>query len=210
MSATISELHVKLAKEMQSERAYHLRATLTSYYATHAPAELDERHADDRTRIVKVENLVARVVGGPPSNVGGLVLGGVLWTEAELYAKVAAKYGVAVEALTPLDDGFVTGALLELVDALCHSSVCVVANAVDVVQLACYRLDSPAQSASKSTATSALKGAYAVLAQLTSSGGDDDDSDGYPYSGDNDVAAAMARPNWHVFEAALATVLASE
>lgn len=70
---------------MHSQRAEELRATLTAYYTTHAPEEVD-----------KVENLVARVVGGPPSEVGGMVLGGVLWTEEELYAKVEAKYGVAV------------------------------------------------------------------------------------------------------------------
>lgn len=52
-----------------------------------------------------METLVARVVGGPPSSVGGMVLGGVLWSEEELYAKVAAKYGGVVEVLPspPLD-----------------------------------------------------------------------------------------------------------
>ena len=70
---------------MLSQRASVLRATLMAHYTAHAPTEVH-----------KVETLVARVVGGPRSEVGGLVLGGVLWTEAELYAIVERKYGAAV------------------------------------------------------------------------------------------------------------------
>ena len=50
------------AAAMQSDEAKALRCTLTSYYARHAPDNL-----------ANVEGLVARVVGGPPSEVG------VLW-----------------------------------------------------------------------------------------------------------------------------------
>ena len=70
---------------MQSMRANALRLTLTRYYTKHAPNEL-----------AKVENLVARVVGGPPTKVGGMVLGGVMWSEEELFEKVKAKYGAEV------------------------------------------------------------------------------------------------------------------
>merc|ERR1712166_1473922 len=61
---------------MQTERADALRQTLTDYYKQHAPEE-----------IAKVENLVARVVGGPPSEVGGMVVGGVLWEEENSLVK---------------------------------------------------------------------------------------------------------------------------
>ena len=48
----------------------------------------------------KVDNLVARVVGGPPSMVGGVVLGGVLWAQEDvLFGKLEAKYGAAVHPL---------------------------------------------------------------------------------------------------------------
>eukprot|EP01051_Picozoa_sp_SAG22_P015674 SAG22_NODE_2083_length_3036_cov_7.310861_4_plen_102_part_00 len=71
---------------MTTARAERLRATLTAYYATHNTEEIS-----------KVEALVARVVGGPPGEVGGMVIGGVLWSEDELFEKVEAKYGAKVE-----------------------------------------------------------------------------------------------------------------
>lgn len=71
---------------MQSGRAQLLRHILSDFYRKHAPA--DE---------AKVDDLVARVVGGPPTNVGGAIVGGVLWSEAELFEKLEAKYGAKVE-----------------------------------------------------------------------------------------------------------------
>jgi len=71
--------------QMETSRAQRLHQTLTAYYTLHCPENLSN-----------VEALVARVVGGPASSVGGVVVGGVLWTEAELYEKVEAKYGVPV------------------------------------------------------------------------------------------------------------------
>jgi serine/threonine protein kinase len=65
-----------------SSRGEGLRRTLHDYYSRQAP---DELH--------KVPALVDRVIGGPATTVGGLTLGGVLWTEEELFEKVAAKYG---------------------------------------------------------------------------------------------------------------------
>jgi len=71
---------------MQGGRAMMLRLVLLAYYAANAPEDA-----------YKVESLVARVVGGPPTTVeGGVVVGGVLWSEAELFAKLEAKYGVQV------------------------------------------------------------------------------------------------------------------
>ena len=70
---------------MQSTRANSLRVTLAQYYSKHAPDE-----------VAKVEGLVARVVGGPPTEVGGMVLGGVMWSEEELFDKIEAKYGAHV------------------------------------------------------------------------------------------------------------------
>ena len=67
---------------MQSVRADLLRKALLAFYTKQAPAEVE-----------KVENIVARVVGGPPSSIGGMVVGGVLWDEEELFAKLEAKYG---------------------------------------------------------------------------------------------------------------------
>ena len=72
---------------MQSGRAQLLRHVLRDYYRKVAPVAAEER----------VEDLVARVVGGPPSEVGGALVGGVLWSEAELFAKLEAKYGAKVE-----------------------------------------------------------------------------------------------------------------
>ena len=40
-----------------------------------------------------MDDLVARVVGGPPTSVSGVSVGGSLWTMEELCAKVEAKYG---------------------------------------------------------------------------------------------------------------------
>ena len=72
---------------LHSKRAITLRLTLTQYYSKHAPEE-----------VAKVENLVARVVGGPPTEVGGgMVLGGIMWSEEELSEKIEAKYGAKVE-----------------------------------------------------------------------------------------------------------------
>lgn len=70
------------ASAMITADAHRLRATLTEFYSTHAP---DGIH--------KVEDLVARVVGGPPCEVGGVTVGGILWTEPELFAKLEEKYG---------------------------------------------------------------------------------------------------------------------
>ena len=50
-----------------------------------------------------MDDLVARVVGGPPSNVGGVVVGGVLWTETELFAKLEAKYQAPVDLDPPCE-----------------------------------------------------------------------------------------------------------
>ena len=48
--------------------------------------------------LVQVEDLVARVVGGAPTvTEGGVTVGGVLWTEMELFGKLEAKYGARVD-----------------------------------------------------------------------------------------------------------------
>ncbi|EOD30059.1 hypothetical protein EMIHUDRAFT_462926 [Emiliania huxleyi CCMP1516] len=74
-------------RAMQSGRAMLLRRILADYFAEHAP---DGSH--------KVENLVARVVGGPPTALDGVgVVGGVLWDEAELFSRLEAKYGAKVD-----------------------------------------------------------------------------------------------------------------
>jgi methylase of polypeptide subunit release factors len=86
-AAAKAALAVAQRRAMQTPRAADLRATLQAYYAAHAPKE----------ELAKVENLVARLVGGPPSEVGGMMLGGVLWPEeGQLYAKLQAKYGAPV------------------------------------------------------------------------------------------------------------------
>ena len=78
---------------MQSGRAMMLRLVLLSYYAKVAPEKADN-----------VESLVARVVGGPPTMVeGGTAVGGVLWTEAQLFAKLEENYGQQV-SLDVLDE----------------------------------------------------------------------------------------------------------
>lgn len=71
---------------LQSGRAHLLRSVLTQYYKKHAPEALE-----------KIEGVIARVVGGPPSSVGGVFVGGVLWTEKALFEKLEAKYGAPVE-----------------------------------------------------------------------------------------------------------------
>jgi len=76
----------QLSKEMQSGRASLLRQILLNYFRQHAPEGLG-----------KVEDLVARVVGGPPSSVGGVMVGGVLWSEQELFGKLEAKYKAKVD-----------------------------------------------------------------------------------------------------------------
>ena len=84
----------KEVANMQSERAQTLRETLTIFFQKNAPNVLaEEEH--------KVENLVARVVGGPPAAVGGMVVGGVMWSENELFVKLTAKYG---GELTPINE----------------------------------------------------------------------------------------------------------
>jgi hypothetical protein len=86
-SVTNPGLRMHHSAVMQSGRAILLRQILTAYFTKHAP---DSVH--------KVENLVARVVGGPPSALGGVgVVGGVLWDEVELFAKLEAKYGARVD-----------------------------------------------------------------------------------------------------------------
>ena len=71
---------------MRTERAQQLRQVLRDYYTKHAPDNVD-----------KADELVARVVGGPPTSVGGTVVGGILWTEEELFEKLEAKYGAKVD-----------------------------------------------------------------------------------------------------------------
>ena len=85
---------------MASTRAETLRRALATYFA-----KVLDLLATPEERCEKVENLVARVVGGPPSCVGGMVLGGVLWSEAELFVKLAAKYGEAPPALPEASSG---------------------------------------------------------------------------------------------------------
>jgi hypothetical protein len=71
---------------MHSGRARLLRSILLNFFQKHAPEGLH-----------KVEDLVARVVGGAPTHAGGVVVGGVLWSEQELFAKLEAKYGAKVD-----------------------------------------------------------------------------------------------------------------
>lgn len=72
---------------MQSGRARLLRHILLAYFRKHVPEGVH-----------KVEDLVARVVGGAPTAVEGVgLVGGVLWSEAELFAKLEAKYGKKVD-----------------------------------------------------------------------------------------------------------------
>ena len=79
--ATI-ELKVRQRAAMESAEAQVLRTALCAFYTTHAPENL-----------ANVDDLVARVVGGPPTSVSGVSVGGSLWTMEELCAKVEAKYG---------------------------------------------------------------------------------------------------------------------
>ena len=80
-------LRLQHSAVMSGGRARLLRAILTGYFAKHAPEGMH-----------KVNDLVARVVGGPPSQVDGVgVVGGVLWDEAELFRKLEAKYGKKVD-----------------------------------------------------------------------------------------------------------------
>jgi hypothetical protein len=76
------ELKVRQRAAMESAEAQVLRTALCAFYTTHAPENL-----------ANVEDLVARVVGGPPTSVSGVSVGGSLWTADELCAKVEAKYG---------------------------------------------------------------------------------------------------------------------
>jgi hypothetical protein len=89
MKAGASEVEEEQTEELaaiSSERAQRLTHTLTAYYTAHGPENLGN-----------IPALVARVVGGPPSVVGGIVVGGMLWTEEDLFAKMEAKYGAKVE-----------------------------------------------------------------------------------------------------------------
>ena len=70
---------------MSGIQAENLRNKLTQYYLIHCPNNLDN-----------IEALVARVVGGPPSQIGDTMVGGILWSEEELLTKIAAKYGSPV------------------------------------------------------------------------------------------------------------------
>ena len=80
-------LRLQHSAVMSGGRARLLRAILTGYFAKHAPEGMH-----------KINDLVARVVGGPPSQVDGVgVVGGVLWDEAELFQKLEAKYGKKVD-----------------------------------------------------------------------------------------------------------------
>jgi len=87
---TLLEPQISTTPEMRSGRACLLRHILLAYFRAHAPE-----------CVHKVENLVARVVGGPPSEVNGIVVGGVLWDEATLFGKLEAKYGARVDLDPP-------------------------------------------------------------------------------------------------------------
>ena len=87
---TLLEPQISTTPEMRSGRACLLRHILLAYFRAHAPEGVH-----------KVENLVARVVGGPPSEVNGMVVGGVLWDEATLFGKLEAKYGARVDLDPP-------------------------------------------------------------------------------------------------------------
>ena len=89
MSELASAAAADAEAAMTSSRAVALRCTLTAFYQAHAPEETASDPA-------KVEHLVARVVGGPRCEIGGMVVGGVLWSEAELFVKLEAKYGAKV------------------------------------------------------------------------------------------------------------------
>ena len=73
---------------MQSGRAQLLRAILINHFRRHQPLALS-----------RVEDLVSRVVGGPATEVdgAGAQVTGVLWTEAELCAKLEERYGVKID-----------------------------------------------------------------------------------------------------------------
>ena len=77
-----AELKARQRAAMESAEAQWLRTALCAFYTTHAP-----------NNIANVEELVARVVGGPPTSVSGVSVGGSLWTVEELCAKLEAKYG---------------------------------------------------------------------------------------------------------------------
>jgi hypothetical protein len=87
LKADQAKLTLKQESAMNSPAAHEIRSQLTAYYSIHAPANLEN-----------IDALVARVVGGPPSEVGGMMLGGVLWEKWELYAKIESKYGHPVVA----------------------------------------------------------------------------------------------------------------
>ena len=89
-AAAGAEPQISTTPEMRSGRACLLRHILLAYFRAHAPEGVH-----------KVENLVARVVGGPPSEVNGMVVGGVLWDEATLFGKLEAKYGARVDLDPP-------------------------------------------------------------------------------------------------------------
>ena len=77
-----AELKARQRAAMESAEAQRLRTALCAFYTTHAP-----------DNIANVEEVVARVVGGPPTSVSGVSVGGSLWTVEELCAKLEAKYG---------------------------------------------------------------------------------------------------------------------
>jgi len=80
---------------MHTSRAESLRQSLQSHYSHYAPTETS-----------KIETLISRVVGGPPSSVAGLTLGGVLWTEHELFSKIEAKYETPPVQTVPIPEHF--------------------------------------------------------------------------------------------------------
>jgi hypothetical protein len=102
VSTSCSTVEAAQQQAMQSARARTLRSTLTAYYLNHIPAD---EYGGTAGVASKVDNLVARVVGGPPSAVGGVMLGGVLWADENiLYSKLEAKYGKKVLVLQGEDE----------------------------------------------------------------------------------------------------------
>lgn len=73
-------LQMRQRVAMESAEAQVLRTALCAFYAAHAP-----------DGIANVEDLVARVVGGPPTSVGGVSVGGVLWSVEELGEKLVSS-----------------------------------------------------------------------------------------------------------------------
>lgn len=62
-----------------------LHDAVAVYYAQHEPS-----------RVATVSTLVARVYGGPPCSINGIMVSRVLWTAKELCEQIQAKYGERV------------------------------------------------------------------------------------------------------------------